>query len=114
MRANVRMSKLLRSRDFSGIHSPRESPLPQLQPAPPEPYSVNSSGRTQRSQAMHGSGLRRDGGRRDRSYRRRSPTDAHFAEAQQNAPAIHGKAKTQLRPEAGEQENLIDLPLHGG
>src|SRR5580658_3021449 len=37
-----------------------------------------------------------------------------FAEAEQDASAAHGPAKSQLRTEAGEQQNLINLALRSG
>src|ERR1700728_2994664 len=37
--------------------------------------------------------------------------DANFAEAQQDASTAHRAAESELRTEAGKQENLIELAL---
>lgn len=44
----------------------------------------------------------------------KSAANTDFAETEQDAPAVHRAPEAQLRTEAREQEELIDLPLDGG
>ena len=75
-------------------------------------YASDFSGRPRESQELHGGwGISPTRARKrlNGGEGQILAVHAHFAEVEQNAPAIGGAPETHLRAEAGEQKDLIKL-----